>query len=180
MPIYLIRHGQSEFNVVHCGDAPDPMIFDAPLTAKGVAQAKHARASALDLGIQLVISSPLTRALQTARYIFDGTAPIKVMAGAREKLTHSCDVGRSPKALQVEFPDLSFDDLDDIWWHHGQPNALGYTVEPPDVFAKRVSEFGKTLGRMTPRTIAVVGHGDTFMELIGYHLDNCEICRYSG
>jgi broad specificity phosphatase PhoE len=180
MPIYLIRHGQSAFNAAHSGDAPDPMIFDAPLTAKGVDQAKQARNSVLDLGIRLVICSPLTRALQTARHIFDGIAPIRVMAGAREKLSHSGDVGRSPKALQADFPGLSFAGLDDIWWHHGLPNTLGYTVEPHKVFAQRVRVIATSLANMTPRPIAVVGHGDMFREMVGYVLDNCEICWYSG
>ena len=39
MTVYLIRHGQSEFNAVHTEGDPDPMIFDAPLTKKGRIQA---------------------------------------------------------------------------------------------------------------------------------------------
>ena len=33
MTVYLIRHGQSEFNAAHSEGEPDPMIFDAPLTS---------------------------------------------------------------------------------------------------------------------------------------------------
>ena len=33
MSIYLIRHAQSAFNAVHDPNKPDPMIFDAPITA---------------------------------------------------------------------------------------------------------------------------------------------------
>jgi broad specificity phosphatase PhoE len=35
MPVFLIRHGQSEFNAAYNGGDTDPMIFDAPLTDKG-------------------------------------------------------------------------------------------------------------------------------------------------
>ncbi len=178
MPIYLIRHGQSEFNAAHTEGAPDPMIFDARLTAKGVDQARGARVRARALGVQLVIVSPLTRALQTAQHIFGDTAPIKVMADPREKLLHSCDVGRPPSALQADFPALSFEGLDDTWWHHGVPNELGYTVEPQDLFADRMRAFASTLTAMSPRPIAVVGHGNAFRELIGYQMENCEICPY--
>jgi broad specificity phosphatase PhoE len=39
MEIYLIRHGQSEFNAANSEGELDPMIFDSRLTEKGVAQA---------------------------------------------------------------------------------------------------------------------------------------------
>lgn len=94
MTIYLIRHGQSEFNAAHNDGEPDPMIFDAPLTSKGRLQAEQARVAAADLGIVTVITSPLTRAIQTAQTIFGGIAPIKVVAEHRELLSHSCDMGR--------------------------------------------------------------------------------------
>jgi len=89
MSIYLIRHGQSEFNAAYKDDGIDPMIFDAPLTEKGIQQAKNTRAAVLDLGIKLVVASPLTRAIQTALHIFEGIAPIKVLAGHHEYLIHS-------------------------------------------------------------------------------------------
>ena len=74
MPIYLIRHGQSEFNAAHVQGCPDPMIWDAPLTALGREQARKARAEIAGLGIQQVLTTPLTRAIQTAKIIFDGLA----------------------------------------------------------------------------------------------------------
>jgi broad specificity phosphatase PhoE len=178
MPVYLIRHGQSEFNAAHTPGEADPMILDAPLTAKGVAQAKAARADISGLGIRLVIASPLTRAIQTALHIFQGQAPIKIMAGHRELLSHSCDVGRAPSALKKQFPDLSFDHLPDIWWHQGPANADGVPVEPQGVFRDRVDEFAKELHRITQRPVAIVGHGDTFRQLSGHALQNCEIRRF--
>ena len=76
MPVFFIRHGQSEFNAVHKDGDNDPLIFDAPLTDKGRRQAEEARSLVADLGIKQVITSPLTRAIQTALCIFDGIAPI--------------------------------------------------------------------------------------------------------
>ena len=43
MTIYLIRHAQSAFNAVYDPNKPDPMIFDAPITALGETQAQQAR-----------------------------------------------------------------------------------------------------------------------------------------
>ena len=77
MTVYVIRHDQSEFNAVHTEGDLDPMIFDAPLTKKGRIQAVKVRGQVMELGIQQVITSPLTRAIQTALTIFQDTKPIK-------------------------------------------------------------------------------------------------------
>ncbi len=145
MPIYLIRHGQSEFNAAFKSGAGDPMIFDAPLTAKGVAQAKQARIKVAALGIQQVLVSPLTRAIQTAQHIFQDDLPLNVVLGPHEQLSHSCDVGRAPSALKTDFPGLKFNHLPDVWWHSGTPNELGYTIEPQGVFAPRIRQYMQSI-----------------------------------
>ena len=66
MTIYLIRHAQSAFNAVHDPNKPDPMIFDAPITAIGESQAINARDEVKQLNITNVIVSPFTRTLQMA------------------------------------------------------------------------------------------------------------------
>ena len=179
MTVFLIRHGQSEFNAAHSDGEPDPMIFDAPLTELGHAQAREARAEAAKLGIVQVITSPLTRAIQTALLIFGDDAPIKVVTDHRELLSHSCDVGRSPTLLQADFPNLDFTHLDEIWWHQGPVNENGVPVEPQEVFARRIGQFARDIERAPEQPLAIVGHGDTFRELAGVSLMNCEIFEYS-
>ena len=178
MPVYFIRHGQSEFNAAYDGGDTDPLIFDAPLTEKGHRQAEEAKALVADLGIRQVITSPLTRAIQTALCLFDTFAPITVAAGHRELLIHSCDVGRLPADLQRDFPSLSFSHLPDYWWHQGPENDDGIAVEPEDVFLLRMAAFERSLARIKERPLAIVGHGNAFNALIGRTLDNCEIYRY--
>jgi len=179
MPVYLIRHGQSEFNAAYDEtDQIDPMVFDAPLTDKGIQQAKATRAAVKDLGIKHVIASPLTRAIQTALHIFDGLAPITVRAGHHEYLVHSCDVGRQPAELQRDFPGLSFDHLDDIWWYQGPLNAVGVPVEPHKVFLDRVAKFTDDLAQMQDRPVAIIGHGDMLKALSGHQMANCEVHKY--
>ena len=73
--VYLIRHGQSEYNLLHggglsdSGSGVDPMVFDAPLTELGKEQA---RGIELPEDPELVVCSPLTRAVQTALLAFPG------------------------------------------------------------------------------------------------------------
>jgi glucosyl-3-phosphoglycerate phosphatase len=177
MTVYLIRHGQSEFNV-GSPHAVDPMIFDAPLTDLGKSQADQAGKQMAEAGVQQVICSPLTRAIQTAIRIFGENAPITVDATHREWLTCSCDAGRPPQDLARDFPMLRFDHLDDHWWHKGPVNENNVPIEPEDVYHDRVRTFDTALQAKSERPIAVVGHGYFFRELSGRMLKNCEIHRY--
>lgn len=58
---------------------------------------------------EVVLVSPLTRALQTAVGSFAGTGiPIEVLPNLREHLTESCDIGRTTRELRAEFPTVNF------------------------------------------------------------------------
>ena len=154
------------------------MIFDAPLTAKGLQQAQEAKAKVQELGIQHVITSPFTRALQTASTLFAGTHPIEVRAGHHELLLHSCDVGRHPDALSSDFPDLDFSSLEPRWWYNEGTNSDEIAQEPQHHFKQRIETFVESLEAISPLPIAIVGHGNAFKEIIGTMLENCEIHRY--
>ena len=173
MTIPLIRHGQSAFNAVFEGHG-DPMIFDAPLTELGQSQANAARDTLAAMGIEHVICSPCTRAIQTARLIFPDRA-LEVVAEAREHLGHSCDIGTPRTALADKFPDMSFDHLQETWWYQGPENEFGVPVEPQDVFAARMDALAKHLHARDTRPLAVVCHGHVIREMTGINPDNCEI-----
>ncbi|MEH6647867.1 histidine phosphatase family protein [Sulfitobacter sp.] len=177
MAIFFIWHGQSKFNAAFEGSF-DPMIFDAPLTPLGFSQAAEAGVRVSDLGITRVITSPLTRAIQTAKATFVGLAPIEVNHGHHELLQYSGDVGRPLMALKQDFPDLSFDHFPDQWWH-AQDNAEGeMSKEPLPVFQCRIAQFVAALDNFGPERVAIVGHGNAFQETIGYILNNCEVYQY--
>ena len=180
MPIYLIRHGQSEFNLAHKKGGPDPMIWDAPLTELGYKQALDAREQILDLGIEHVLTSPLTRAIQTAKIMFDEIAPINVIPDHRELIIHSCDVGVPASVLREKFPELSLDGLDEVWWHQGPENENGVPVEPIDVFQKRIDAFAELIATMPDRPVAIIGHGNVFKALAGFEMENCEVKKFNG
>lgn len=177
MAIYFIRHGQSEFNAAF-GGVIDPMIFDAPLTELGMTQAKRAHDRVSSLGINRVITSPFTRAIQTAQTIFNGISPIEVQHGHHELLLHSCDIGRHPSELEVDFPNLSFAHLPHSWWHENDTADQEIVKEPIELFQKRISKFVAGLNNVDSETIAIVGHGNAFKEIIGFELNNCQIHQF--
>ena len=67
MRLYVARHGQTQWNAENkvCGRT------DQPLTAVGVAQAEALAEKASELGIDLVIASPLQRAYRMGQILAD-------------------------------------------------------------------------------------------------------------
>ena len=70
--IYIIRHGQTEMN--HRGVLQGRS--DHPLNAAGIAQAEEAASLLRGIPFSAVYTSPLTRALQTARIVAPGIVPM--------------------------------------------------------------------------------------------------------
>jgi broad specificity phosphatase PhoE len=178
--ILLIRHGQSTFNAIFDQTNVDPMHFDAPLSPHGRQQVDLVRQKLAILPPpDLVICSPLTRAIETTLGLFgDSKIPITVTCRHRERLGNSCDVGRSPSVLAAAFPMLSFQHLRDPWWHKGEPDMRGVPVEPEEIFLRRVEEFRTWMGAQEGR-LAVVGHGTFFHRLTGLHFENCEMVDWN-
>src|ERR1700722_13802645 len=103
--IYLMRHGQSTFNAIFDLSSVDPLHFDARLSQIGIEQVAAARQAASEIPVDLVVVSPLTRAIQSAGGLFsEAPVPIVVTGLQREWLENSCDIGSSPSALSAEFP----------------------------------------------------------------------------
>ena len=178
--VLCIRHGESTFNsAVGSGGEGDPLHYDAPLSERGEEQVRAARKALRDLAIDLVVTTPLTRALQTASGLFadhPSSPTILVESMHSERVENSCDVGRHPGLLAKDFPSFAFDHLPDVWWHaHDQPDGRGICVEPIDRVETRVEAFRQFLMQRPERVIAVVGHGTFFHKLTGRALGNCEV-----
>lgn len=182
--ILCIRHGESAFNAAYRDDGVDPMLFDAPLTERGHAQVAAARGALHERAVDLVITSPLTRALQTTLGLFADhphKPHILVETLHRERLESSCDRGRSPAELRGEFPEVALDHLPDVWWHAaGEPDARGIHVEPLDVMLARMAAFAAAVRARPETAIAVVGHATFFHHLTGRWLENCEVFEWHG
>ena len=177
--ILCIRHGESTFNAAWRAACVDPLHFDAPLTEDGHRQVREARTALHERPVELVITSPLTRALQTATGLFEGhpNRPRYLVAHlARERLENSCDQGRAPALLARDFPALDFTALANVWWHTDEaPDHRGISLEPVEHVEKRAAEFRRFLHARPERCIAVVAHGTFLRHLTGRSFANCEV-----
>jgi broad specificity phosphatase PhoE len=177
--VHLIRHGQSTFNAHYEATGEDPMHFDARLTEVGQRQVAEARERLAGSHYDVVLASPLTRAIQTAEGIFGKRIPLEITAVHREWQISSCDIGRGLAELRADFPHLDFAHLDDPWWRHDAPHCdLGFPRETEEHLQERIRAFRQMITARPERRIAVVGHGDFFGRLIGRHLRNCELAEW--
>jgi phosphohistidine phosphatase SixA len=92
--MYLLRHGQSYFNLHFTPTRIDPGIEDPELTELGLAQANAAAAQLKDVRLTRMVVSPYMRALQTAEPMLKlHQVPVEIMQEVRERAAFTCDVG---------------------------------------------------------------------------------------
>lgn len=189
--VLLVRHGVSEMNVALARrpwGSPgfsDPDIVDAPLTADGVAGAAALRGTLGD--VDLVVASPLTRALQTATAAFDvAETPAVALPLAAERCYLSSDVGTPRSELAARWPRFDFADDRERWWYDEPrddatdwrpPGAYAYAGEPDAAFRARMRRLVAWLDARDEAAIAVVAHWGVFDALTGTSFANCEARR---
>lgn len=172
--VHLIRHAQSTFNQSLEVGRVEPKWRDALLSEEGLSQARRLRREVASLGVELVVTSPLSRAVQTALLAFEGLGiPLLVQPLAREWRYTYCDIGRSGAELAARFPGLDFAHLEESWWYEGGGGADGFVEEPAEHVGRRIQQLVGWLEARSERHIAVVGHGAFFEKMTGICLPNC-------
>ena len=81
MNLYVVRHGETIWNVEHKVQG----ITDIPLTEKGMKEAEELQELISTLNIDVVISSPLIRARETAKILVDSKLPINTDDRIKER-----------------------------------------------------------------------------------------------
>jgi glucosyl-3-phosphoglycerate phosphatase len=175
--MYFLRHGESEFNRAFAQTGRDPGIIDAPVTTRGSQQAEGAAKHFLNLknGANArmkapvrILSSPYTRALQTA-------APIAAALGLKvevnkllgERRLYSCDIGTPCAKLKTLWPSCNLSSIEDEeWWPSKE--------ESQDDNEGRAKAF-LALTKDIAEEVLVVSHWYFIFTLSGLDLDNCQI-----
>jgi broad specificity phosphatase PhoE len=170
--MYLLRHGQSYFNLHFSETRVDPGIEDPELTPLGLEQAAAAAMQLADLALTRMIVSPYTRALQTAQPILAiHRVPVKVMSEVREQAAFACDIGSPPDLLATRFPHHDFAHLAPKWWPGG--------VETLEETNERANAFRALMATRDDRaTTLMVGHWAFIRALTGVSLANGEMLEF--
>ncbi len=124
MVLYVVRHGQTKWNLEHRVQG----VSDIPLTELGINEAKELANLVKDLNIDVVISSPLSRARDTAKILIDNRLPVNTDDRIIER-----DWGMN------EGMNINEVDGIDCWDVILNTNVQG--IERVQDFMKRVSEF---------------------------------------
>lgn len=136
--LFFARHGLSEMNVAGLWAG----TTETPLTEEGRKQAKAAGQAAKDLGIDYVVSSPLSRALETAQII------------ARQ-------IGYPVSKIHVNdlFIERHFGELEGKTWNPDL-NLDGITdIETVDTLLERAKLALAWLESLPANNVLVVSHG---------------------
>jgi broad specificity phosphatase PhoE len=170
--MFLLRHGQSYFNLHFNRTRVDPGIEDPELTPLGMKQAAAAAEQLADAALTRIIVSPYTRALQTAQpFLGRHDAPVEIMPEVRERAAFVCDVGSTPDLLAARFPHHDFAHLPRQWWHPG--------VEPAEATAARADSFRAWIAaRRDSATTLLISHWAFILALCGRSVENGEILEY--
>jgi broad specificity phosphatase PhoE len=170
--MFLLRHGQSEFNVVFNETRRDPGIVDPRLTAVGRDQAAEAARALAGQSIARIVVSPYTRALETAAIVAEALRlPVHVVTPAvRERFAFICDIGTPRSTLEAAWPGLDFGTLDERWWPEEH--------EPAASIEARANGFRAAMAGDAdwPRTL-VVSHWGFILSLTGQRVANGTILR---
>jgi len=170
--VFLLRHGQSYFNLHFNETRVDPGIEDPELTPLGLQQAAAAAARLAGTALTRIIISPYTRTLQTAQPILDiHKVPVVIMHEVREQAAFACDVGSAPDLLSARFPHHDFAHLPPKWW-----NERGETME--ETLARANAFRDHMAARDDHETTLLVSHWAFIQALTGISLANGELLEY--
>lgn len=149
--LYLVRHGQTEFNVQNILQG----WHDSPLTARGREQALTTRAAFAARGVSFdyVYSSPLGRARHTAELIVGAGCPIELVDDLRE-----WHLGSLEGASNREMPPQPWGDY---------PVAFGGESEG-ELRARMVAALSRIMVKPQHNSVLAVSHGSACQEFLEY------------
>jgi isoleucyl-tRNA synthetase len=159
--LFLIRHGEAEKNIARILSSY-PEKEDNPLTKKGKEQIKAAAEELKDKKIDIIISSPLQRAQESAEII---AKEIGVKIIVDEKI-RELDYG--------QLDGSSWDELFKVYSNGLNPGREDkHGIEGEEDIYDRVASFIEEINsKYQGKNIAIISHGDLLRVLRGYLLNN--------
>lgn len=176
MKIFLVRHGQTDWNIENRLQG----CVDIPLNRNGIKQAQILAENIKELKIDRIISSPLSRALDTAKIINKKMqVPLDTSKGLLER---SFGILEGIKGTDYD---------QKLYWNYDK-NYRYKNVEPIQGFLNRIYEYLDKLIEENPDSnVLIVTHNGVNIatncyfygipqdkNLLGIKLDNCSYAEY--
>ncbi|MBV8061881.1 MAG: histidine phosphatase family protein [Alphaproteobacteria bacterium] len=164
--IYIFRHGETDWIEQHLCQG----VSDVPsLNAKGIEQAESAANAAKTLGVEVVYSSPLKRARQTASIVAERcNVPVILDAGLSE-LDYGDATGLPVEQAKALYPEVFRDWLETDLEHSRDcafPNG-----ETKDAFNDRIREaLHRIFEEAEHEVLAIATHSGVIWNYIQYGL----------
>ncbi|KAK3271451.1 hypothetical protein CYMTET_20199 [Cymbomonas tetramitiformis] len=169
--LHLVRHAEGTHNVSKGYKLPEH--HDARLTKKGIEQCARLSQSTTSLDrVQIIVTSPLTRTVQTSIHSFPSQlqrgVPFVALEECRETVNFTCDARRSISEIKGDFPMIDYSllehDHDDVWQKYedkfGPQSAFTHERESKDHahLQARASKFFTWIAGRAETELAVVTH----------------------
>lgn len=171
MKIYLIRHGQTT------GDVEDRYggDYDDHLSSLGISQSQDLAKKLEGRNIEIIFSSSLLRAQETAQIVADVLAvPLKIIADLRERNTYGILTGMIISEAREKYPK-----------EYEEVKSYKNTIEGAEEYEKFKERILSAINKIASenyQTVAIVTHGGPikcfFREVLGVEageIGDCEI-----
>lgn len=172
MKIYFMRHGEG------MDDVEDKYggWGDLPLSEEGRRQAKESIEKIGKLNIDIVLSSPLKRAMETAEIVGEGMGlDVKKWLYLKERNTYGLMCGESKEEIEEEYPELHNAYENDEWLAGAE--KYEDLVKRLEIMMRKIKEFKFD-------KILAVTHGKVLgaicKEFLGKKLDKKDDCCVLG
>ncbi|KAL3895795.1 MAG: hypothetical protein SGPRY_013424, partial [Prymnesium sp.] len=202
--LWFVRHGEAEHNppIVRGkrqgGEGGEALlrqgrsILNPRLTPLGISQAQTLRAALLasEARFDLLVTSPMYRAVETSVIAFEGLCDAMLvhpdLVETAEPRLGAPQRGHSAAELVATFPPLKDWDLshmreegEDSNWVLGPPIELcAPAYHNPVPVEERLEPLKAWLKALPHERVVVVGHSMVFDKLLGLSMANCELVQH--
>ena len=158
--IWTLRHGLTELNR---GKRIGGRLLDVPLLEEGIRQAEEAQAAFAGTPVDVVIASPLRRAIHTAEIVTGWPRESLVIDELCAERSFGRMEGLTRAQVETQFPDVRY----------LQIGSIGYSLNPSEgepfpALQARAREFLlKLLDRNRGRRVLVSSHQNFLQQLHG-------------
>lgn len=169
MKLYFVRHGESTANL---RNEFSNNGHRHPLTATGIEQARTVAGALNGVKIELVYSSPILRAIQTARILSEALhAPVEISEALREWSVGIYEGTSDPQGWELHRQ------VQEDWFIHGRleskmPGGESF-LEIRERFVPFIEGLIRQAGK-AERSIALVGHGGLYLAMLPVILSNVD------